>query len=93
MNKQALSSPIATKRKRLYRRSLSSSTDEIESNSLTPRILLKRVIHVKDEDDNAEESTIDNPQIILNMSQATKQMIDARNDQPRILLKRVCLEQ
>jgi hypothetical protein len=91
MNKQALSSPIAMKRKRLSRKSIPISTDQIESNSLTPRILLKRVIHVKDDDE--EEPTIDHPRIILNMSQATKQMTDEIYGQPRILLKRIFFEQ
>ncbi len=55
-----------------------------------PRILLKRVIHVKDDD---EELITNNSQITLNMAQATKQMITQENTHPKILLKRVCLEQ
>jgi hypothetical protein len=66
----------------------STSTDPVTECS--PRILLKRVIHVKDDD---EELTVDPPQIILNMSQATKQMTAEKHGHPKILLKRVCLEQ
>jgi len=56
-----------------------------------PRISLKRVIHVKDDDD--EELIIDKSQIIMNMSQAIKQMIAQENTLPKILLKRISLEQ
>ena len=55
----------------------------------TPRILLRRVIHVKDE---GEELPSNNPQVTLNMAQATEQMVVQKTVQPKILLKRVCLE-
>lgn len=53
-----------------------------------PRIPLKRVIHVKDDDD--DEELIENPaQIIFSMAQATDLMITEENARPRILLKRI----
>jgi len=57
-----------------------------------PRIPLKRIIHVKDDDDD-EELILNTPQITLSMAQATKQMSVQKDAQPKILLKRVCLEQ
>jgi hypothetical protein len=57
-----------------------------------PRIPLKRIIHVKDDDDD-EELILNIPQITLNMAQATKQMSVQKDAQPKILLKRVRLEQ
>ena len=70
----------------------STSTDQIECESVrncSARIPFEPIIHVKDED---EELIVDHPQIILNMAQATQQMTVERNIQPKILLKRVCLE-
>ena len=55
-----------------------------------PRISLKRVIHVKDDE---EEPIMTNSQITLNMDQATEQMINLENPPPKILLKRVCFKQ
>jgi hypothetical protein len=54
-----------------------------------PRILLHRIVHVKDD---GEEAPPSNRHTTLNMSQATEQMVDQRNSQPKILLKRVCLK-
>lgn len=55
-----------------------------------PHISLKRVIHVKDDDD--DESIESNSQIILNMKQATRQMDIEEDSQPKIFLKRIRLE-
>ncbi len=55
-----------------------------------PCIRLKRVIHEKDD---CEEFMPANPQITLNMTQATQQMLVHTNAEPKILLKRVRLEQ
>ena len=75
-------------------RNASTSIDQLELEEsvreCSPDIPLKRIIHVKDED---EEIIIDHPEIILNMAQATQQMTAERNVQPKILLKRICLEQ
>ena len=81
------STPIAQKRQR------STSIDEEQSDtnySYCPRILLKRIIHVKDED---EQVTLPPNQIILNMAQATDQMTAQDDPQPRILLQRVSFEE
>ncbi|CAF1043573.1 unnamed protein product [Rotaria sp. Silwood1] len=61
---------------------------QLQSPVYTPRILLNRVVHVKDE---GEDLFTNKPQITLNMAQATKQMILKRNLEPRILLERVSL--
>ncbi|CAF1023117.1 unnamed protein product [Adineta steineri] len=57
--------------------------------SYSPRLLLKRIIHVKDED---EEVIPINSKIILNMKQATEQMAIGDHPQPKIYLQRVCVE-
>ncbi|CAF3444581.1 unnamed protein product [Rotaria sp. Silwood1] len=62
--------------------------NEMKQDLYTPRILLNRVVHVKDE---GEDLFTNKPQITLNMAQATKQMILKRNLEPRILLERVSL--
>jgi len=55
----------------------------------SPRILLKRIVYVKDDD---EELPSSNSQITLNMHRATEQMVTQRDAEPKILLKRVTLE-
>jgi hypothetical protein len=55
----------------------------------SPRILLNRIVHVKDD---GEQSSANTSQITLNMAQATRQMVVQKNAQPKILLRRVCLK-
>ena len=55
----------------------------------SPRILLNRIVYVKDDGEN---STGDTSRITLNMAQATRQMVVRNNAQPKILLRRVCLK-
>lgn len=77
----------------VQKRQQSTSINEEQSDtnySYCPRILLKRIIHVKDED---EQVTLSPNQIVLNMSQATEQMIAQDDLRPRILLQRISFEE
>jgi len=71
---------------------LQSPHHNIETDShitYTPRLLLDRIVHVKDDD---EQLSNEITQITLNMAQATKQMIGQTSGQPKIYLKRVIIE-
>lgn len=51
-----------------------------------PRIVLHRIVHVKDE---CQEVSIDEPHIGFNMTEATEHMIAQLDLKPQILLERV----
>jgi hypothetical protein len=56
----------------------------------SPRIPLNRIVHVKDEDEILNFN--DQKKIMINMAQATEQMLNNEYPQPVILLKRISLE-
>jgi len=56
----------------------------------SPRIPRNRIVHVKDEDEILNDN--DHKKIMINMAQATEQMINNEYPQPVILLKRISLE-
>ncbi|CAF2432764.1 unnamed protein product [Rotaria sp. Silwood2] len=99
--KKISSTPIATKPKErnidriesiVQYESLQSNhqriNKQLQSPVYAPRILLNRVVHVKDE---GEALFTNNRQMTLNMAQATEQMIVQKDLKPRILLQRVSL--
>jgi hypothetical protein len=57
----------------------------------SPRISLNQIVHVKDEDEILNDT--DQKKVMINMAQATEEMLNHEYPQPIILLKRVCLEQ
>ena len=71
----------------MNKRKRSSNASSSEPTSSTA----KRVIHIRDDNDEQDEAIESHSEIILNMSQAAKQ--DIVYSQPRILLKRVYFEQ
>lgn len=83
----------STRKRRRYDQSplfdAQQSSDAFYSES--PRILLKRIIHVKDEDEQLVLPS--SHPITLNMAQATEQMTEQNDTRPKILLHRVTFEQ
>jgi len=64
---------------------------EIDSDlSWSPHVSLNQIVHVKDEDEVLND--IDQKKVMINMAQATEQMLNHEYPQPIILLKRICLE-
>ena len=58
-----------------------------KKQAVSPCIRLKRVVHVKDDDERA--TSVDRHQLTLNMAQATERMMEQTHLVPKIILKRV----
>ncbi len=68
-----------------------NSSDVIEIDCDSPHSSpSKQIVHVKD--DNEIFNDNDPNKLIINMAQATEQMLNNQYPQPIILLKRVCFE-